>query len=70
MSCVVWVSAVLLPVVVGAFGLRWALADFLLDRFGSFPDSLTGGEHPEGERAASDRAESLHASSRPEAVEQ
>jgi hypothetical protein len=63
MSRVVWLFAVLVPVVVGAFGLRWALADFLLDRFGSLPDSLTGGEYPEGERLASDRADPLPPSS-------
>ncbi len=70
MSRLVWLSAVLAPVVVGALGLRWALADFLLDRFGSLPDSLTRAEPPEGERLASDRAESPQASSGPEAVEQ
>ena len=41
MSRLVWVSAVLVPVVVVVLGLRWALADFLLDQFGSLPDSLT-----------------------------
>ena len=70
MSRLVWVSAVLAPVVVAVLGLRWALADFLLDRFGSLPDSLTRAEPPEGERLASDRAESPQASSGPEAVEQ
>ena len=70
MSRLVWLSAVLVSVVVGALGLRWALADFLLDRFGSLPDSLTRAEPPEGERLASDRAESPQASSGPEAVEQ
>ncbi len=70
MSRLVWLSAVLVPVVVGALRLRWALADFLLDRFGSLPDSLTRAEPPEGERLASDRAESPQASSGPEAVEQ
>ncbi len=70
MSRLVWVSAVLLPVVVVVLGLRWALADFLLDRFGSLPESLTRAEPPEGERLASDRAESPQASSGPEAVEQ
>jgi len=39
--------------------LRWALADFLLDQFGSLPDSLTRVERSEGERPASDRSESL-----------
>jgi len=62
MSRLVWLSAVLVPVVVGALGLRWALADFLVDRFGSRPDSLTRAEHPEGERVASDRAESRQSS--------
>ena len=70
MSRLVWVSAVLVPVVVVVLGLRWALADFLLDRFGSLPESLTRAEPPEGERLASDRAESPQASSGPEAVEQ
>jgi len=70
MSRLVWVSAVLVPVVVGALGLRWALADFLLDRFGSLPDSLTRAEPPDGERLASAGAESLQSSSGPEAVEQ
>ena len=62
MSRLVWVSAVLVPVVVVALGLRWALADFLLDRFGPLPDSLTRGEPPEGERLASDRTESRQSS--------
>ena len=70
MSRLVWVSAVLAPVVVAVLGLRWALADLLLDRFGSLPDSLTRGEHPEGERFASDRSDPLPSSSNPEAVEQ
>ena len=70
MSRLVWVSAVLAPVVVAVLGLRWALADFLLDRFGSLPDSLTRAEPPEGERLASAGAESLQSSSGPEAVEQ
>ena len=70
MSRLVWVSAVLVPVVVGSLGLRWALADFLLDHFGSLPDSLTRAEPPEGERLASAGAESLQSSSGPEAVEQ
>jgi hypothetical protein len=59
MSRLVWVSAVLAPVVIVILGLRWALADFLLDRFGSLPDSLTDGEPSEGGRLASDRSESL-----------
>ena len=70
MSRLVWAVAVLAPVVVGALGLRWVLADFLLDRFGSLPDSLTREEHPEGERFASDRSDLLSSSSNPEAVEQ
>ena len=70
MSRLVWVSGVLAPVVVAVLGLRWALADFLLDRFGSLPDSLTRAEPPEGERLASAGAESLQSSSGPEAVEQ
>jgi len=69
MSRLVWVSTVLALVVVAALGLRWALADFLLDRFGSLPESLTRGEPPEGEALASDRVESLQSSSGPEAVE-
>jgi hypothetical protein len=62
MSRLVWVAAVLAPVVVGALGLRWALADFLLDRFGSLPDSMTRAHHPEDERRASDRSESVQSS--------
>src|SRR5437016_5505699 len=34
------VSAALALVVVAALALRWALADFLLDQFGSLPDSF------------------------------
>jgi len=34
MPRLVWVVAVLAPVVVAVLGLRWALADFLLDQFG------------------------------------
>ena len=67
MSRLMWVSAVLALVVLA--GLRWALADFLLDQFGSLPDSLTRAQHPEDERLASDRSESLHSSSRREAKE-
>ena len=67
MSRLMWVSAVLALVVLA--GLRWALADFLLDQFGSLPDSLTRAQHPEDERLASDRSESLHSSSRREAME-
>jgi hypothetical protein len=70
MSRLVWVSAVLVPVVVVVLGLRWVLADFLLDRFGSLPDSLKREEHLDGERFASDRSDLLSSSSRPEAVEQ
>jgi len=69
MSRLVWVSAVLALVAVAALGLRWALADFLLDQFGSLPDSLTRAQHPEDERLASDRSESQHSSSRREAME-
>ena len=56
MSRLTWVSAVLALVVLA--GLRWALADFLLDQFGSLPDSMTRARHPEDERRASDRSES------------
>jgi len=56
MSRLMWVSAVLALVVLA--GLRWALADFLLDQFGSLPDSMTRARHPEDERRASDRSES------------
>jgi len=41
MSRLMWVAAVLVPVMVVVLALRWALADFLLDQFGSLPDSLT-----------------------------
>ena len=63
MSRLASVSAALALVVVAALALRWALADFLLDHFGSLPDSLTRAQHPEDERLASDRSESLHSSS-------
>ena len=69
MSRLVWVSAVLALVAVAALGLRWALADFLLDQFGSLPDSLTRAQHPEDERPASDRSEPVQSSSNPEAIE-
>jgi len=62
MSRLVWVSAVLTLVVVAALALRWALADFLLDQFGSLPDSLTRAQHPEDERLASKRSEPLQSS--------
>jgi len=40
----VWVSAVLALAVVAALGVRWVLADFLLDQFGSLPSiPLRGG---------------------------
>ncbi len=52
MSRLVWVSAVLVPVVVAALALPWALADFLLDRFGSLRDSLMRG-HSNPERRES-----------------
>ncbi len=42
--------------------LRWALADFLLDQFGSLPDSLTRVEPSEGERPASDRSQPVQSS--------
>ena len=58
MSRLVWVSVVLAFGAVAALGLRWALADFLLDQFGSLPDSMTRARHPEDERRASDRSES------------
>jgi len=61
MSPLAWVSAVLL-VAVAALGLRWALADFLLDQFGSLPDSLTRAQHSEDERLASDRSEPVQSS--------
>ena len=69
MSRLMWVSAVLALAVLAALGLRWALADFLLDQFGSLPDSLTRAQRPEEERLASDRSESLHSSSRRETME-
>ena len=50
-------------------GLRWALADFLLDQFGPPPDSLPRRAHPERAHVASDRSESLESPSRPEALE-
>jgi hypothetical protein len=62
MSRLMWVSAVLTLVVVGVLSLRWALADFLLDQFGSLADSLPLREPPESERPASDRSESLQSS--------
>jgi hypothetical protein len=65
MSRLAWVSAVLAPVAVAVFGLRWVLADFLLDQFGSLPDSLTRAKHPEAERLASDRSESVQSSVEP-----
>jgi hypothetical protein len=39
MSRLLWVAAVLAPVVVAVLGLRWAFADFLLDEFGSLADA-------------------------------
>ena len=69
MSRLVSVSAALALVVVAALALRWALADFLLDQFGSLPDSLTRAQHPEDERPASDRSEPVQSSSNPEAIE-
>ena len=56
MSWVWWVAGAAGVTILAV--LRWALADFLLDRFGSLPDSLTRVEPPEGERT-SDRSESL-----------
>jgi len=70
MSRLVWVAAVLAPLVVAVLGLRWALADFLLDRFGALPDLSTHADQAEGERLASDRSESPQSSSRADAVEQ
>ncbi len=51
-------------------GVRWALADFLLDQFGAPPDAVTQAAHAKGEPLASDRSESQQSSSRPEAVQQ
>jgi hypothetical protein len=65
----VWVAAVLTPVAVAVLGLRWMLADFLLDHFGARSDLDTHAEHPEGEHLASDRPESPQSSSGPEGVE-
>ena len=62
MSRLVSVSAALALVVVAALALRWALADFLLDQFGSLSDSLTRAQHPEDERLASDRSEPVQSS--------
>jgi len=62
MSRLVWVSAVLALVVFAALGLRWALVDFLLDQFGSVPDSLTRAQHPDDECLASDRSEPVQSS--------
>jgi predicted PurR-regulated permease PerM len=62
MSRLVWVCAVLTLVVVAVAALRWALADFLLDQFGSLPDSLTRAQHSEDERLASERSEPLQSS--------
>ena len=56
MSWVWWVAGAAGVTILAV--LRWALADFLLDRFGSLPDSLTRVEPSEGERT-SDRSESL-----------
>jgi len=50
-------------------GLQWALADLLLDQFGSFPDSLTRVEPSEVERPASDRSESRRSPFKPQASE-
>ena len=69
MSRVVWLFAVLVPVAVGVLGLRWALADFLLDRFGSLPDSLTGGRTRQVSASVSDRSDPSPSSSTPEAIE-
>jgi hypothetical protein len=64
-----WVWVVVGAVVVAVLGsLRWALADFLLDEFGSLTDSLRG-EHPEGERFASGRSDVLQSSSKPEVIQ-
>lgn len=50
-------------------GLRWALADVLLDQFGPPPESVSRWAHPERAQLASDPSESLESSSRPEVVE-
>ena len=55
MSWVWWVAGAAGVTILAV--LRWALADFLLDQFGSLPDSLTR-VRSEGERP-SDRSESL-----------
>jgi hypothetical protein len=57
MSRVVWVLALLSPVIVALFALRWALSDFLLDNFGWHGDEAPRtepklgayGENPEEE---------------------
>ena len=69
MSRSVWMAAVLGPVVLAVLRLRWALADFLLDQFGSLPDSMTRAQHPDDERRVSGRSEFAQ-SSDPEAIEQ
>ena len=69
MSRLVWVVAVLAPVVVAVLGLRWALADFLLDQFGAPSDLVTHAAHSEGEHLASDRSDLLPSSFNPEVAE-
>ena len=60
MSWVWWVAGAAGVTILAV--LRWALADFLLDQFGSLPDSLTRVERSEGERPASDRSEPVQSS--------
>ena len=48
MSRVVWVLALLSPVVVAVFALRWALSDFLLDNFGWHGDEVPPAEPKPG----------------------
>jgi len=57
MSWVWWVAGAAGVTILAV--LRWALADFLLDQLGSFPDWLTRVESSEEERPALDRSESL-----------
>ena len=62
MSRFMWMSAVVASVAVVVLALRWALADFLLDRFGSLPGSSTRPVPREGERLPSRRSNSLESS--------
>jgi len=70
MSRLMWVSAVLALVVLAALGLRWALADFLLDQFGSLPDSMTGRGTPKTSAALQIVPSLGNPPSNPEAIEQ